>query len=139
MKRTNGRIFGFWFDGDLYCPLCFSDLGRLLSDEIIFMDSIDAHFGECHRCKWPLWGLHKYEKYLDRSQVVKKRFVLLNNFSNLDALILKEEVELLTLQIRNTNPSILEKGTVDFPHEESTISAAFFDELLFMPRQKNAV
>lgn len=129
-KRTEGRIFGYWFDGDLYCPLCFSDLGKVSPDEIIFMDSIDAHFGKCHRCGWPLWGLYQYERYLDRRKVVETGFNISDDLSDLDAVILESEIELMNLWVNDADPSIFNKVSVDLTHYESTVSQEWLDKLL---------
>lgn len=124
MKRTESYAFGYWFDGVLYCPLCFSDLGRVLPDEIVFMDSIWAHFGECHRCRWPLWGLYKYEKYLERRQLVEKQFNISDDFSDLEKSVLKEEIEMVSLRVYNTDCSVFKK-IIGGENESGTLLPSF--------------
>lgn len=137
MKRIEDRAFGYWFDGDLYCPLCFSDLGKVSPDEIIFINSIEAHFGKCDYCGWPLWGLYKYQKYLERRQLVEKQFDISDNFSDFEKPVLKEEIELISLHVYNTDRSIFREVFTGVTHGESIISLEYLDKLLGMPLQSD--
>ena len=111
MKRIESRILGYWFEAYLYCPLCFSNLGRVIPDEIVFIDSIDA-FGKCHNCRWSLRGLYEYEKYLNRRRLVEKQFDISDDFSNLEKPVSKEEIELVSLYLYNTGWSPFTKIVV---------------------------
>jgi hypothetical protein len=137
MKRIEDRILGYLFDGDLYCPLCFPDFGRVSPDEIVFRDSFDAHFGKCHRCGWPLWGLYQYEKYLERRGRVEKQFNISDDLSDLDKVVLNGETELVSLWVNNTDCPNFRKMVIDPSQYESTISLKFIDELLADPPQSD--
>lgn len=138
MKRTEGRIFGYLYDGLLYCPLCFPDFGRVLPDEIVFRNSLDAHFGKCHRCGWPLWGLYQYENYLDRRKVAEKEFTISDDLSDLDKLILKGEIELISLRVFDADGLILGKTAVDLTYDEPTVSQEWIDKLLGIPAHSDS-
>jgi hypothetical protein len=118
MKRIESPILGYWSEAYLYCPLCFSNLGRVLPDEIVFMDSIDS-FGECHSCRWPLWGLYKYEKNLERRKSVENQFDISDNLSNLEESVLKEEIELVSLYVYNTDRSVFREVLTGVTHDQS--------------------
>lgn len=130
MNRIEDPIVGYWFDGDLYCPLCFSDFGRVSPDEIVFVDSIEAHFGECHRCKWPLWDLYEYEKFLDRKQRDEKQFNISDDLSNLDNRVLKGEIELVSTRVYSDECPILGQAFTG-----STVSWEDIEEWLAAPSQ----
>jgi hypothetical protein len=132
MKRIERRILGYWSEAYLYCPLCFSNLGRVIPDEIVFMDSIDA-FGKCHNCRWPLLGLYEYEKYLDRRRSVENQFEITDNFSDFEKSVLKEEIELVSLRLYNTDRSIFRDVLAGVTHNESIISLGHLDNLLGRP------
>ena len=53
-------IFGHWFNGYLWCPQCFEELGRVSPDVIVTEEFFEAQFMDCANCGWPLWEFHEY-------------------------------------------------------------------------------
>jgi hypothetical protein len=99
-------IFGYWVDWILVCPCCFENLRQVPMESLIAADWFDAHFGKCDLCGWPLWGLYKYEKYLERRRLAEKEFNVSDDFSGLENSVLKEEIELVSLRVYNTDCSL---------------------------------
>jgi len=58
--KNSYDVFGYWFNGFLWCPQCFEELGRVSPDEIVTEESIEAQFSKCENCGWPLWEFHEY-------------------------------------------------------------------------------
>jgi hypothetical protein len=112
MKSDCGsHVFGYRVDGILVCPWCFENLLQVPMESFSAADWFDAHFGKCDLCAWPLWGLYKYEKDLERSQLVEKEFDISDDLSNLENSVIKEEIELVSLWVYNNDYSFFRKIT----------------------------
>jgi len=118
------HIFGYWVDGILVCPWCFENLGQTARESFTAADWFDAHFGKCDQCGWPLWGLYKYEKDLERRQLVEKQFNVSDDFSDLEKSVLKEEIELVSLRVYNTDCSVFKK-IIGGENESGTLLPSF--------------
>jgi len=57
---NSSDIFGHWFNGYLWCPQCFEELGRVSPDVIVTEEFFEAQFMDCANCGWPLRKFHEY-------------------------------------------------------------------------------
>jgi hypothetical protein len=125
MKSDCGNhVFGYRVDGILVCPWCIENLGQTAMESFIAADWFDAHFGKCDLCGWPLLGLYKYEKDLQRRQLVEKQFNISDDFSDLEKSVLKEEIELLSLRVYNIECSVFKK-IIGGENESGTLLPSF--------------
>jgi hypothetical protein len=113
-------IFGYWVDWILVCPWCFENLRQVPMESLSAADWFDAHFGKCDLCGWPLWGLYKYEKYLERRKSVENQFDISDNLSNLEESVFKEEIELVSLLLYNTDSLVFRK-IIGWKNESGTL------------------
>jgi hypothetical protein len=119
-----GHIFGYWVEGVLVCPWCFENLGKYAQESSVAADWFDAHFGKCDLCRWPLWNLYKYEKCLERRGLAEKEFDVSDDFSGLENSVLKEEIELVSLRVYNTDCSLF-RIVMGSENESGTLLSGF--------------
>jgi hypothetical protein len=75
-------------------------------------------------CGWPLWGLYKHEKYLERSQPDEKEFDISDDLSDLENSVPIEEIELVSLRVYNNDHSLFRKITGG-ENESGTLLSSF--------------